>query len=44
MCEIMDQRETKEKRVDSSLNYPTYGRKIDPAMEIDTFMINKNLC
>lgn len=42
--EVMDQRDIKEKRIDSSLNYPTYGRKMDPKMEIDTFMINKSLC
>jgi hypothetical protein len=26
------------------LSYPTYGRGIDPNPNIDTYMINKNLC
>ena len=42
--ERADLREFKEKRVDSSLSYPTYGRGIDPHFDIDTYMINKNLC
>ena len=37
-------REPKEKRIDSSLSYPTYGRGIDPNPNIDSYMINKNLC
>jgi len=37
-------REAKEKHVDSSLSYPTYGRGVDPDPNINTFMINKNLC
>ena len=42
--ERADLRETKEKRVDSSMNYPTYGRGMDPAPTLNTFMINQNLC
>lgn len=37
-------RETKEKHVDSSLSYPTYGRGIDPNPTINTYMINSSLC
>ncbi len=37
-------REHKEKHVDSSLSYPTYGRGLDPNPDIDTYMINRNLC
>ena len=35
-----DLREFKEKRIDSSLSYPTYGRGTDPDPNIDTYMIN----
>lgn len=35
-----DQREFKEKRIDSSLSYPTYGRGTDPDPNLDTYMIN----
>lgn len=39
--ERADIRETKEKHVDSSLSYPTYGRGgVDPDPNINTFMIN----
>ena len=34
----------REKRIDSSLSYPTYGRGVDPSVSLDTFMINKDLC
>lgn len=45
MQERADLRETKEKHVDSSLSYPTYGRSgVDPDPNINTYMINKHLC
>lgn len=44
MKENNDKREIKQRRIDSSLNYPTYGRGIDPTPDIDTYMINNNLC
>jgi hypothetical protein len=42
--EKADVREMKEKHVDSSLSYPTYGRGVDPDPNINTYMMNKNLC
>lgn len=43
--EKADKREVKEKRIDSSLSYPTYGRAgLDPKVEFNTYMINENLC
>ena len=42
--EKADLREPKEKHVDSSLSYPTYGRGIDPNPGFDSYMINKGLC
>ena len=43
MKEKAEVRELKEKRIDSNLSYPTYGRGIDPNPDIDTYMINKGL-
>ena len=43
--EKADKREVKEKRIDSSLSYPTYGRQgLDPKAEFDSYMINQSLC
>jgi len=42
--ENTDAREVKQKFIDSSLNYPTYGRCIDPDDNFDTYMINQGLC
>lgn len=45
MQEKADLRELKEKRVDCSLSYPTYGRGgLEPNPDLDTFMINEHLC
>ncbi len=38
--ENTDNREVRQKFVDSSLNYPTYGRCIDPNDRFDSYMIN----
>ena len=42
--EKADLREPREKRVDSSLSYPTYGRGLEPDPALNTYMINKHLC
>ncbi len=39
-----DARDPKEKHIDSSFNYPTYGRGVDPDPNMDTYMINRGLC
>jgi hypothetical protein len=42
--EKIEVKDARAKHIDSSLNYPTYGKTIDPSMEIDTYMINKGMC
>ena len=38
-----DQWETKERFIDSSLSYPTYGRGLMPQMQMNTFMIQDGM-
>jgi hypothetical protein len=42
--EMQDNFEIKEKHIDSSISYPTYGRNLKPGLELDTFMIQQNMC
>lgn len=41
--ETNDQKEVKEKKQDSNLCYPSYGRGIDPEIPLNTYMVNPSL-
>ena len=41
--EVKDQFETKERFKDNSLSYPSYGRGLEPNMEMNTFMVQEGM-
>ena len=44
LAENKEEFETKERHKDNSLAYPTYGRGLQPNIEMNSFMIQEGMC